>query len=63
MDKLQTPKGAVEGRNAEILVYQISIDNYERAVAKVNKEYADKPETLKFRDNSIEPLEAHRLSS
>ena len=60
MDKLQTLKEAVEGRNAEILGYQINIDNYERAIAKINKEYSDNPEILKFRDNLIELLEAHK---
>lgn len=60
MDKLQTLKDAVEGRNAEILGYQINIDNYERAIAKINEEYSDNPEIIKFRDNLAELLETHK---
>jgi uncharacterized transporter YbjL len=60
MNKLETLKGAVEARNDEILGYQINIDNYERAIAKINKEYSDKPEILKFRDQLIDMLESHK---
>jgi uncharacterized transporter YbjL len=60
MDRLETLKGAVEARNDEILGYQINIDNYERAIAKINKEYSDKPEILKFRDQLIDMLESHK---
>jgi uncharacterized transporter YbjL len=60
MNKLETLKGAVEARNDEILGYQINIDNYERAIAKINKEHTDKPEILKFRDQLIDMLESHK---
>jgi uncharacterized transporter YbjL len=60
MDRLETLKGAVEARNDEILGYQINIDNYERAIAKINKEHTDKPEILKFRDQLIDMLESHK---
>ncbi len=61
MDKLQTLKDAVEARDNEILGYQINIDNYERAIAKINEEYTDKPEILKFRDQLIDMLESHKI--
>ena len=60
MNKIETLKGAVEARNDEILGYQINIDNYERAIAKINKEHTDKPEILKFRDQLIDMLESHK---
>lgn len=60
MNRIETLKEAVEGRNAEILGYQINIDNYERAIAKINQEYTDKPEILEFRDQLIDMLESHQ---
>jgi hypothetical protein len=60
MNKLETLKDAVEARDNEILGYQINIDNYERAVAKINEEYTDNPEILKFRDQLIDMLESHK---
>lgn len=60
MNKLETLKSAVEARNEEILGYQLNIDNYERAIAKINKEHTDKPEMLKFRDHLAELLESHK---
>ena len=38
MNKLETLKPALEGRNEEIMSYQINIDNYVRAIAKINAE-------------------------
>lgn len=61
MDKLQTLKDAVEARDNEILGYQINIDNYERAIAKINEEHTDKPEILKFRDQLIDMLESNKI--
>lgn len=60
MDKTTVLKDAVKARNDEILGYQINIDNYERAIAKINKEHTDKPEILKFRDQFIDMLESHK---
>lgn len=60
MDKTTVLKDAVKARNDEILGYQINIDNYERAIAKINKEHTDKPEILKFRDQLIDMLESHK---
>jgi uncharacterized transporter YbjL len=60
MDRITVLKDAVKARNDEILGYQINIDNYERAIAKINKEHTDKPEILKFRDQLIDMLESHK---
>ena len=60
MNKLETLKAALEGRNDEILNYQINIDNYERAIAKINAEHADKPAIVEFRDRLIDMLESHK---
>jgi len=60
MNKLETLKAALEGRNDEILNYQINIDNYERAIAKINAEHADKPAIVEFRDRLIDMLVSHK---
>jgi len=60
MNKLETLKSAVEARNAEVADYQINIDNYERAIAKIDQEHADKPEILKFKDQLIGLLDSSK---
>ena len=60
MNKLETLKAALEGRHDEILNYQINIDNYERAIAKINAEHADKPAIVEFRDCLIDMLVSHK---
>lgn len=54
MNKLQTLQSALEPRNNEILDYQINIDNYTRAIDKINAEYADNPAMIEFRDRLAE---------
>jgi hypothetical protein len=56
MNKLQTLQSALEPRNNEILDYQINIDNYTRAIDKINAEYADNPAMIEFRDRLAELL-------
>ena len=60
MNKLETLKTAVEGRNDEILNYQINIDNYERAIEKINAEHLDKPAIVEFREQLINLLESSK---
>lgn len=48
MNKLNTLKDALAAREDEILGYQINIDNYTRAIAKINAEYADNPAMAEF---------------
>lgn len=60
MNKLDTLKAAVAGRESDILEYQINIDNYERAIEKINSEHSDKPEIVEFRDQLIAMLQSNR---
>jgi len=60
MTKLETLKAALDGRNDEILNYQININNYERAIAKINAEHADKPAIVEFRDQLTNLLESSK---
>jgi 23S rRNA G2445 N2-methylase RlmL len=60
MNKLQTLTAALEGRNDEILGYQINIDNYVRAIAKINAEHADNPAMIEFRDGLVDMLASHK---
>lgn len=56
MNKLETLQSALEARNDEILGYQINIDNYERAIDKINSEHADNPAMTEFRDRLSDML-------
>lgn len=56
MNKLQTLQSALEPRNNEILDYQINIDNYTRAIDKINAEYSDNPAMIEFRDRLADML-------
>jgi hypothetical protein len=60
MKKLEMLQSAVEARNDEIMGYQINIDNYARAIDKINAEHADKPAMIEFRDQLIDMLESHK---
>jgi predicted esterase YcpF (UPF0227 family) len=60
MNKLQTLQSALEPRNDEILNYQINIDNYTRAIAKINDEHADNLALIEFRDNLSDMVESHK---
>lgn len=50
MNKLDILAPALEGRNQELLGYQINIDNYILAIAKINADYADNEDLIAFRD-------------
>lgn len=49
MNKLTTFKEALAARDDEIMGYQINIDNYRRAIAKINAEHAGNPAMVEFR--------------
>ena len=51
MNKLTILAPALEGRNQELLGYQVNIDNYRLAIAKINAEHADNTDLLAFRDD------------
>ena len=50
MNKLETLKSALSTRNDEIMSYQINIDNYERAIVKINTEHSDNLAMIEYRD-------------
>ena len=50
MNKLSILTPALEGRDQELLGYQINIDNYRLAIAKINADHADNDDLLAFRD-------------
>ena len=51
MNKLEILTTALEGRNEEIATYQINIDNYARAIDKINLEHSDNHAMIEFRDH------------
>lgn len=51
MNKLNSLKSALSAREDEILSYQINIDNFTRAITKIEKEYIKKPGMKKFCTN------------
>ena len=60
MNKLETLQSALNARNDEILGYQINIDNYIRAIDKINAEHADNSAMIEFRDKLIDMLASHK---
>jgi hypothetical protein len=59
MNKLQILQEALKPRNDEILNYQINIDNYTRAIDKINTQYADNPDLIEFRDKLATEVKNH----
>jgi hypothetical protein len=60
MKKLETLQSALEARNDELLDYQINIDNYTRAIDKINAEHQNNPAMVEFRDRLVDMLESHK---
>ena len=60
MKKLETLQSALDARNDELLGYQINIDNYTRAIDKINAEHESNPEMIKFRDRLADMLESNK---
>jgi hypothetical protein len=61
MDKLQTLRSALECRNDEIANYQINIDNYIRAIDKINTEYIGNSAIIEFKDHLTNLLASHKI--
>lgn len=61
MEKLEILKTAIDARNDEIRDYQINIDNYTRAIAKIDNEYLDVPGLKEFRAQLSELLQSSKL--
>ena len=60
MNKVENLESALEARKSEVMSYQLNIDNYDRAIAKINAEYADNPAMITFRDRLANLLEEHK---
>ena len=60
MNKLSILTPALEGRDQELLGYQINIDNYILAIAKINADYASNEDLLAFRDELQTRLDEER---
>ena len=60
MTKTEILKSALASREEEILTYQINIDNYERAISKINADYSDNESMLEFRDRLASMLFEHK---
>jgi len=61
MKKLETLQSALDARNDEFLSYQINIDNYTRAIDKINAEHQNNPAMIEFRDRLADMLESHKI--
>ena len=44
----ETLKSAADGRRQEVMNYQINIDNFRLAIAKIETEHADNPDMVAF---------------
>jgi len=56
MNKLEILTVALESRNEEVATYQINIDNYTRAIDKIDTEHFDNPAMIEFRDHLVDML-------
>ena len=60
MNKLSILTPALEGRDQELLGYQINIDNYVLAIEKINSQYANNDDLISFRDELQARLDEER---
>jgi uncharacterized membrane protein YheB (UPF0754 family) len=60
MKKLEALRTALESRIQEVMEYQINIDNFARAIAKIDSEYANEPNLVSFRENLTNLLESNK---
>lgn len=56
MTKSQILQSALEGRDQELLTYQINIDNYTLAIAKIEADYPDNEDLAVFKIDLQERL-------
>ena len=45
---------AAEGREREVMHYQINIDNFERAIAEIEENHIDEPHMVEYADQMRE---------
>lgn len=60
MTRAEILSSALKGRNADLLGYQINIDNYTLAIAKINADYPDNEDLAVFRDDLQARLEEEK---
>ena len=58
--ELMNKLSILEGRDQELLGYQINMDNYILAIEKINSQYADNDDLLAFRDELQVRLDEER---
>jgi hypothetical protein len=61
MEKREILQSALDARNDEFLSYQINIDNYTRAIDKINAEHQNNPAMIEFRERLADMLESHKI--
>lgn len=61
MNKKEILQSALSQRNDEIFNYQINIDNYQRAIEKIQTEYKDNQKLDSFLNNLNDLLESSKL--
>lgn len=49
-------KTCLEARNNEVAEYQLNIDNFKRAIEKIDTQYADNKDMLAFKEQLINLL-------
>jgi len=60
MNKIENLQAALAARESEVMSYQLNIDNYARAIVKINAEHAGNPAMIAFRDRIATLLEEHK---
>ena len=61
MTKLETLQENLAGRHDEVMNYQINIDNFTRAIAKIDSDYAENPSLVEFRENLVNLLASNKV--
>lgn len=51
IERIETLKAAADGRRSGVMHYQININNFRLAIAKIAKEYSDNPEMVAFAEH------------
>ena len=61
MNKLQILQESLSGRHDEIMNYQINIDNFARAIAKIDADYTEEPHLVEFRENLVNLHDSNKI--
>tara|TARA_B100001063_G_C16736018_1_gene542044 strand:+ start:804 stop:1055 length:252 start_codon:yes stop_codon:yes gene_type:complete len=60
MNKLEILQENLAGRHDEVMNYQINIDNFTRAIAKIDSDYAEDPNLFEFRESLVNLLASNK---